>query len=114
MNKWSEIKQATLHKLFLSEAEARQQEYLEKFEYLANECLNFIANGVKPKIKYFTVKTDHYLALPKNVAYDSTNNKVTFTDENGDTISLDPTKIIYYDKEADKKYRVYSCIFYYK
>ena len=53
MNKWSEIKQATLDKLFLSEEEARQQGYLSKFKYLANECLNIIANGVKPRIVGF-------------------------------------------------------------
>lgn len=54
MNKWSEIKQATLNKLFLTEEEARQQDYLAKFQYLANEALNVIANGVKPRIKMFS------------------------------------------------------------
>ena len=54
MNKWSEIKQATLNKLFLTEEEARQQDYLSKFQYLANEALNIIANGVKPRIVAFT------------------------------------------------------------
>lgn len=60
MKKWSEIKQATLDKLFMSDTEAEQQNYLKKFEYLANECLNHIANRVKPNIcKYvFTVVTD--------------------------------------------------------
>lgn len=53
MKKWSEIKQATLDKLFLTEAEAIQQGYLAKFRYLANECLNIIANGVKPRIAAF-------------------------------------------------------------
>lgn len=53
MKKWSEIKQATLDKLFMTEEEARQQEYLAKFKYLANECLNIIANGVKPRIVAF-------------------------------------------------------------
>lgn len=53
MKKWSEIKQATLDKLFMSEEEARQQEYLSKFKGFANECLNSIANGVKPRIKAF-------------------------------------------------------------
>lgn len=57
MKKWSEIKQATLHKLFLQEEEARQQNYLEKFQYLANEGLNIIANGVKPRIVAFNPKT---------------------------------------------------------
>lgn len=59
MNKWSEIKQATLNKLFLNENEAQQQGYLEKFQYLANECLNFIANGVKPKIAKFELSTEN-------------------------------------------------------
>ena len=53
MKKWSEIKQATLDKLFLTIDEADDQGYLSKFRYLANECLNIIANGVKPKIKVF-------------------------------------------------------------
>lgn len=53
MKKWSEIKQATLDKLFMTEAEARQQDYLAKFQRYANECLNIIANGVKPRIKTF-------------------------------------------------------------
>ena len=53
MNKWSEIKQATLDKLFLTIEEADDQGYLSKFRYLANECLNIIANGVKPQIKKF-------------------------------------------------------------
>lgn len=53
MKKWSEIKQATLDKLFLTIDEADDQGYLSKFRYLANECLNIIANGVKPRIKVF-------------------------------------------------------------
>lgn len=57
MKKWSELKQATLDKLFLDEPEAQQQGYLAKFTYLANECLNMIANRVKPKIGVFTVTT---------------------------------------------------------
>lgn len=53
MKKWSEIKQATLNKLFMTEAEARQQLYLANFQGYANEGLNIIANGVKPRIKAF-------------------------------------------------------------
>jgi len=53
MKKWSEIKQATLDKLLMEEEEAQQQGYLAKFRRLANECLNIIANGVKPKISTF-------------------------------------------------------------
>lgn len=58
MNKWSEIKQATLNKLFLEESEAMQQGYLEKFQYLANECLNSIANRVKPRIAILETDTE--------------------------------------------------------
>lgn len=56
MKRWSEIKQSTLYKLFLEEDEAQQQGYLEKFQYLANECLNVIANGVKPRIKVYEIE----------------------------------------------------------
>ena len=56
MNTWGEIKQATLNKLFLAEEEAQQQGYLAKFQQLANEGLNMIANGVKPKIAKYNVK----------------------------------------------------------
>lgn len=57
MRSWSEIKQATLNKLFLDEQEAQQQGYLAKFRFLANECLNIIANGVKPRIATFETLT---------------------------------------------------------
>lgn len=57
MTKWSEIKQATLNKLFLDESEANEQGYLDRFQSFANECLNLIANGVKPKIKFYEITT---------------------------------------------------------
>lgn len=57
MKKWSEIKQATLDKLFLDEQEAQQQGYLAKFQGFANECLNVISNGVKPRIATYEVTT---------------------------------------------------------
>ena len=57
MKLWSEIKAATLNKLFLEESEAQEQGYLSKFQYLANECLNIIANGVKPRLATYTVTT---------------------------------------------------------
>ena len=69
MKKWSEIKQATLNKLFLDETEARQQGYLEKFQYLANECLNIIANGVKPRIAVYettTTETNTVVTMPED------------------------------------------------
>ena len=57
MKKWSEIKQATLDKLFLDEQEAQQQGYLAKFQGFANECLNMISNGIKPRIATYEVTT---------------------------------------------------------
>lgn len=57
MRSWSEIKQATLNKLFLDEQEAQQQGYLAKFRLLANEGLNIIANGVKPRIATLETST---------------------------------------------------------
>lgn len=59
MKKWSEIKQATLDKLFLEEAEAQQQGYLAKFQYLANECLTMIANGIKPRVAVYETSLDN-------------------------------------------------------
>ena len=56
MKTWGEIKDATLNKLFLEEPEAMQQLYVQKFQTLANECLNIIANGVKPNVGVFDVK----------------------------------------------------------
>ena len=58
MKKWSEIKQATLDKLFLTQSEAEQIGYLSKFRFLANEGLNIIANRVKPRIAVFEITTD--------------------------------------------------------
>ena len=57
MKTWKEITEATIHKLFLvDDTEADQYGYLNKFAYLANECLSIIANGVKPKVGVFDVK----------------------------------------------------------
>lgn len=67
MKRWSDIKKATLSKLFLEEEEASQQQYLQKFEYLANECLNIIANRVKPRIALYevvTTKDNELITMP--------------------------------------------------
>lgn len=65
MKKWGELKQATLDKLFMSAEEAQQQGYLEKFAYLANEGLNMIANGVKPKIGVYETEVEEDSAVVK-------------------------------------------------
>lgn len=55
MKKWSEIKQAIINKLFMDEQEVNNdtENYANKFAYYANECLNQIANSVKPNVAIF-------------------------------------------------------------
>lgn len=55
MKKWSEIRQAIINKLFMDEQEVNNDtdNYASKFAYFANECLNQIANSVKPDVKTF-------------------------------------------------------------
>lgn len=55
MKKWSEIRQGIINKLFMDEAEvnSENENYASKFAYFANECLNQIANSVKPRIATF-------------------------------------------------------------
>lgn len=59
MKKWSDIRQGIINKLFMDEAEVNSENdnYASKFAYFANECLNQIANGVKPRIAMFEVNT---------------------------------------------------------
>lgn len=95
MKKWSELKQATLDKLFLDEAEAQQQGYLAKFGYLANEGLNMIANRVKPKIGVFEIKTseeNETVTMPED--FISFTNMINYLDG-----EADPTVIYIGDKK---------------
>lgn len=64
MKKWSEIEKSILGKLFMSESEAKNQEYYDKFLILANEGLSEIANSVKPKIKEFKPITYKIMTKP--------------------------------------------------
>ena len=59
MKKWSEIRQGIINKLFMDEAEVNSENetYAAKFAYFANECLNQIANSVKPRIAAFDIET---------------------------------------------------------
>ena len=95
MKKWSEIKQATLNKLFLEEEEARQQGYLEKFQDFANEGLNIIANGVKPRIAVFELETTE-----DNFVVEMPEDFLSFADMIGylDNVS-DPEVIFVTDKQ---------------
>ena len=94
MKKWSEIKQATLDKLFLDDSEAEQQGYLAKFGYLANEGLVLIANGVKPKIGLF-----EHEALEDNTIVKMPDDFISFTNMvNYLNDSPDPTIVYMGDK----------------
>ena len=55
MKKWSEIRQGIINKLFMDEQEvnSENENYASKFAFYANECLNQIANRVKPRIAVF-------------------------------------------------------------
>lgn len=63
MKKWSDIVQLTLDKLNMSSEEANRQGYNDKMRSFANECLNLIANDVKPKL----VKLDLEISSPSSV-----------------------------------------------
>lgn len=111
MKKWSEIKQATLYKLFLGEEEAQQQGYLEKFQYLANECLNFIANGVKPRITSysFQVENEKDVLKGEGFVYDAINE--TIIDRHGNEYIYDENKI-YLDLLIGKKLKIKNNVFF--
>lgn len=107
MKKWSEIKQATLNKLFLDEQEAQQQGYLNKFQYLANECLNIISNGVKPRIVTFRAMVMDLSSYTKqvvgnNFTYDIDLNYIVY-DQNGVSAEIVPDEeTIYYVNRGEQ------------
>lgn len=114
MKKWSEIKQATLNKLMMTEAEARQQEYLGKFQGYANECLNIIANGVKPRIKAFRVfvvgdvlsniDSRYRIVEGSDFKYDGVLGFVIYN-QNGIAAEVVPDRnVAYYDKNKKSAY----------
>lgn len=111
MKKWSEIKQATLYKLFLGEEEAQQQGYLEKFQYLANECLNLIVNGVKPRIASysFQVENEKDVLKGEGFVYDAINK--TIVDRHGNKYIYDENKI-YLDLLIGKKLKIKNNVFF--
>lgn len=107
MKKWSEIRQGIINKLFMDEDEvnSESENYASKFAFFANECLNQIANRVKPRIATF-----------RPVLYEKSMSGVNFKLENGtfsmesafgDTLVLVPdSRTLYTDLMTDKKYIV--------
>lgn len=115
MKKWSEIKQATLDKLFLTIDEADDQGYLSKFRYLANECLNIIANGVKPRIvaHKLTVASEGLLDYLKSkytivegsdFRYDIRLGFVIYNQDGIGAELIPENNVVYYDKVHRKAY----------
>lgn len=107
MKKWSEIKQAILDKLFLTKEEADSQGYTDKFQYLANECLNIIANGVRPPVKHISVsvmdlaKYDNKLTAD-DFEYDGTTNTITYHIDNAVYYVVPDENTIYYVEEGEQ------------
>lgn len=100
MKKWSEIKQAILDKLFLDESEAEQQGYKAKFQYLANECLNFIANSVKPRIATFEKTVDNeYTKVEMPEDFLSFADRVNYRRIDDKHIEADPSIVYLSDTE---------------
>lgn len=93
MKTWDEVKKLTLTKLFMDETEADEQGYLGKFVGLANECLNSIANGVKPKYVAFEIEVFDKNKLPDNlknslelIRYVDVNDVLTYVEADEETI----------------------------
>lgn len=114
MKKWSEIKQATLDKLFLTIDEADDQGYLSKFRYLANECLNIIANGVKPRIVAYNFRVFNKIVYGSEFVYDAGRNVLTYTPatlHEEDRIQITPDKETIYWQDEDTKYTMTNGVF---
>lgn len=77
MKKWSEIRQGIINKLFMDEAEvnSENEQYAAKFAYFANECLNQIANGIKPRIATLEITTTE-----ENTKYNLPEDFLSFAD----------------------------------
>lgn len=103
MKKWSDIKQATLNKLFMDSDEATQLGYVDMFAMLADECLNFIANSVKPQIKTFDflVKENSIIGTDFEVVTVESN---TFIKYNGSEYVVGDKSVLYIDFNSGFRY----------
>ena len=92
MYTWGYIKEVALANLDMTEKEALQQNYLNKFIYWANEVITQVSSAVKPKRTFaefsitdddvFVVKQmpDDFVSFGSDVCY------VRYCDEYGDTV----------------------------
>lgn len=105
MKKWSEIKQAIINKLFMDEQEVNNdtENYANKFAYYANECLNQIANSVKPAVKSFQpiVYATGIMGSDFNLEDDTIKYNTTL----GDMNTIAPaSNTVYIDINSHKRY----------
>lgn len=104
MKKWSEVQQATLDKLFMELKEAKTLKYEKKFAYLANECLNMIANRVKPNVCRFEFDVVNTEVNGTNFRIE--NGVVHYTDTFGAEQTLTPDrKVVYVDNGVSYVWR---------
>lgn len=111
--KWSEIKSRILDKLFMSESEATSQGYVRFFRGYANEMLNVVANGIKPKIATYTVITtieNEQVTMPDNFIShsdmpnyldDEANPDIIYVNDRELILPIIGTYKIYYNAEWD-------------
>jgi hypothetical protein len=106
MRKWGEIKQATLDKMGLTPDEITSDS-LDKFQYYANEALDLIANGVKPRIVAYHFQVFDKIVYGSDFVYDAERKVVTYTPadlHNGERKQLDVDKTTVYYQDEDTKY----------
>lgn len=109
MKKWSEIRQGIINKLFMDEDEvnSENENYAAKFAYFANECLDNIANGVKPKIATF--KPVLYEKSIVGVNFELKDGIFSTENAFGDKRTLEPDlHTLYIDLGTDKKYIIHK------
>lgn len=88
------------------EVNSENEVYAAKFAYFANECLNQIANGVKPRIAVFDVlvyaPNEKDIVVGKNFKYDSDLGFVTY-DADGVSVEHTPNSHTVY-KDGNNSY----------
>lgn len=99
MTKWGDMQERTLAKLNMTSHEASRQNYSEKMRFLANECLNLIANDIKPRIATIEVEVE------EPVIVTLTEDFLSFSDL---PIYLNGERTGYYEFKGYNNIRLYS------
>lgn len=96
MYTWGYIKENTLSKLNLSEAEANELDFLSRFPYYANEAMTQICSGIKPNEKLFKITvTEDTVGEPITMPTDF----IAFSD---DVVRYEDTQGNSYDDVGDE------------